>query len=53
MDRFFCPIRAFPIVIGRKLTCMEKAIVKACAGALLGAAISLMALWELVDYTWD
>lgn len=32
---------------------MEKAIVKACAGVLAGLCILLIALWQLVNYTWD
>jgi hypothetical protein len=32
---------------------MEKAIVKAFAGILVGVSIILFILWRLVNYTWD
>jgi hypothetical protein len=32
---------------------MEKAIVRACAGILIGLTMIFIALWEVVDYSWD
>ena len=32
---------------------MEKAILRACAGIIIGLAIILIALWDVADYTWD
>jgi hypothetical protein len=32
---------------------MEKVIVRACAGILVGVVIIFIALWRVADYTWD
>jgi hypothetical protein len=32
---------------------MEKVIVRACAGILVGVVIIFVALWRVADYTWD